>query len=261
MLRITYFGISNFLVEHNGTRILLDPCFEDNPMTGVRAKDVRCDLVLVTHGGKDHLGDAEEILRRNPAARLYAPADVATHLQRRGIEPERTFRMVPGATRQDGDVRMKAVQAVHISFTRSDDLYLTGVPLGFILTLGPTRLYHTGDTCLFSDFRLIGDLYRPDVMCVPIGMFPGAVTEMEPWEAALAASWVHPRLCLPMHWDPVSQKDFPALFREELTVRTGEGGPAVCEIPFDHTAVLDEVCQVTAMEQRTWAGRDAGERT
>ncbi len=239
MLRVTYFGISNFLLEYGGVRVLLDPCFKDNPMTSVSCGDVSCDIVLVTHGGKDHLGDAAEILRRNPSARLYAPADVVTHLLRQGIEAPRTFRMVPGALRSDGDIGIKAVQAVHISFTRSDDVYFTGVPLGFVLSLGGTRFYHTGDTCLFSDFKLIGEFYRPNVMCVGIGMFPGAVTEMEPWEAAVAVSWVHPAICIPMHWDPVGQKGFPAQFREDLRDRTGSDMPGVLEIPFDHTVVLD----------------------
>lgn len=246
MLRITYYGISNFCIDHNGTRILVDPCFRDNPMTRVSPEDVRCDMVLVTHGGRDHLGDAAEILRCNPKARLYAPADVATHLLRQGLSAERAFRMVPGAARMDaGGTRLKAVQAVHISFTASDGGYLTGVPLGFILHLGAIRLYHPGDTCLFGDLRLIGELYQPNVMCVPIGMFPGAVTEMEPWEAAIAASWVHPRLCIPMHYDPNTQGDFPALFAAEIAQRMGDERPLVCHMPFDHTISLDEACVPT----------------
>ncbi len=240
MLRISYFGISNFLVEHGGVRILIDPCFSENPMTSVRATDVPCDLVLVTHGGKDHLGDAVELMLANPGARLYAPADVATHALRHGVDSARTFRMVPGAQREDGGVRIKAVQAVHISFTRSDDIYLTGVPLGFILTLGSLRLYHTGDTCLFSDFRLIGEFYKPDVMLVPVGKFPGAVTEMEPWEAAQAAAWVNPALCIPMHWDPLTQGDYPALFASELRTRAAADRPVVRQIPFDRAIALDE---------------------
>lgn len=221
MISVTYFGISNFQIAWNNVSILIDPCFSANPMTGVEFNQPRCDLLLVTHGGSDHLGDSVEIMKVNPSAIAYAPADVATHLIRNGIDSKRIFRMVPGAIRRHGEIEVKAVQAVHVSFIRSeDDVYLTGVPLGFIINLRGTKIYHTGDTCLFSDLKMIGELYSPDIMCVPIGMFPGAVTEMEPWEAARATYWVMPRQCIPMHFDPITQADNPAIFREELAKLT-----------------------------------------
>ena len=77
-------------------------------------------------------------------------------------------------------------------------------------------VYHVGDSSIFGDFQLFGRLYRPKVMLTPIGMFPGAITEMDPREAAIATAMVGPEIAIPIHYDRVGQADYPEQFAHHL---------------------------------------------
>lgn len=209
---ITYYGVSSFTIDlESGKRVAIDP-YE----TAAKLERLP-DIVLVTHGASDHLGDAIKLLRANETSSLLAPPDVVEVARASGICSRRVLVMVPGARREVESVFVRATYACHISFTKTPAGYLTGVPLGYIVHAGESHsIYHMGDTSIFGDIRLIAELYRPRTLLVPIGMFPGAVTEMDPEEAALAVSWVRPSYAVPMHYDPDTQAHYTDVFEAKL---------------------------------------------
>lgn len=212
---LKYLGVSAFeITDTIGRKYYIDPCFENNPTPVISIDEIdHAEAVIVTHGASDHMGQAVDILKKTKAT-LFGPHDVCTHAISSGVAASRVRRMVTGARREMEGYSLKAVKAEHISFIHSFGTYLTGIPLGFIISItGAKSVYHAGDTAIFGDMKLIGKLYKPQIMLVPIGMFPGAMTEMDPEEASLAVSWVAPEIAIPMHFDPETQADFPVRFK------------------------------------------------
>lgn len=219
--KLTWYGISAVTITSpEEETLLIDPCFTDNPDAPVSHQAIpKVDVIAVTHGARDHFGDAIAIAKRT-GAMLLAPADVAMCAIKNGIPESQTRRMVPGGTRKIGSFTIRAVKAEHISFTRCGDTVFSGVPLGYVVRLTDgNRIYHAGDTCLFSDMKLIGDLEHPNIALLPIGMFRGAVTELEPEEAAIAADWVGANTVFPVHYDLSTQPDNPERLRRALAER------------------------------------------
>jgi L-ascorbate metabolism protein UlaG (beta-lactamase superfamily) len=161
------------------------------------------DLILVSHGGFDHVGDAFELTRRSGAL-LLASADVALAARATGLET--VFPMVSGAWREHGRFRVQAVEARHVSITPlRDGGFVSGQPLGFVIwpTVDETTaIYHSGDTSLFSDMALIGRLYSPTVALVCVGGPLDLPQEMSPDEAAMAIELLRVPAAIPMHWVP-----------------------------------------------------------
>ena len=219
--RFTWYGHACVEVESpGGRRILFDPWF-GNPRSTRSADSVTaCDVLLVTHGHGDHLGDGVAL-----AARLR-PAWPCIHelslwLSRRlpGGADQLTG-MNKGGTVEVAGLRVTMVHAEHSAGDWSPDqgvpLYL-GEPAGFVVTLeNGRRIYHAGDTDVFGDMALIGELHRPDVAFLPIG---GHYT-MDPRTAAKAVELLGVRTVVPIHYGT-----FPALagtpdqLRAELRAR------------------------------------------
>jgi L-ascorbate metabolism protein UlaG (beta-lactamase superfamily) len=217
----TWYGHACVEVRTPGDKvILIDPWF-GNPRSPRGADSVdRCDLLLVTHGHSDHMGDAVALASRlRPAwpcihemslwlARvLPGGADAATGMNK-------------GGTVEAAGVRVTMVGADHSAGAWNaggeTTLYL-GEPAGFVVELeNGFRFYHAGDTAVFGDMRLIGELYRPDVALLPIG---GHFT-MGPREAALAVEFLGVSHVIPIHYGT-----FPILagtpdqLRAELSAR------------------------------------------
>jgi L-ascorbate metabolism protein UlaG (beta-lactamase superfamily) len=198
---ITWFGHSCFeITTPGGKTVILDPWY-GNPSSPKSAMAVdRCDLLLVSHGHFDHLGDARAI-----ASRLR-PAWPCIHELSLWLA-----RMLPGGGDQvTGMNKGGTVEAagLRVTMTAADHsagdwnaagettLYL-GDPVGFVIELeNAARLYFAGDTRAFGDMRLIRELYRPDVAFLPIG---GHFT-MGPEEAALAVEFLGVEDVIPMHY-------------------------------------------------------------
>lgn len=175
------------------------------PVTVEKLDDI--DLVLVTHGAPDHLGDGISIMKQNTRAMLVGDHDVRVHAIRKGIPDSRVKTLVWGAELQLFGVRIKAVENRHVSFLKNDeDGYITGLPLSYMVypdndKISGIALYHAGDTSIFSDMRLLGELYRPDVALIPVGAAPGFYPELSASEAAQAIQWMAPSLAIPMHYE------------------------------------------------------------
>ena len=207
MQQIRYLGTSCFeMVGASGARLIVDPYLDGNRYAAIAADDVdQLDLILVTHGGFDHLGDAFALARRT-GAMLFASADVAIAAKIDGLPEELVFPMVSGAHREYAGFAVQAVEAHHVSITKLADGFISGQPLSFIITdtgdASAPVVYHSGDTSLFTDMKLIAELYAPTLGLIGVGGVPHLPHEMTPAEGARAAEWLGVRHAVPMHLVP-----------------------------------------------------------
>ncbi|MCE4602973.1 MAG: metal-dependent hydrolase [Desulfurococcales archaeon] len=197
MARLTYLGHAAFMLELDGKRILIDPWLSNplSPMKPEEAKDV--DLVIVTHGHFDHIGDAPKILANNPRAKVVAVYELASHVAKQaGIGDDRVVGgNIGGPMKVDG-LDIALTPATHSSSG-------IGVATGVVVRGEEATVYHAGDTGVFMDMRIIGEIYKPHVALLPIG---GHFT-MDPVEAAKAVELLRPRVAIPMHYGT-----FPILY-------------------------------------------------
>jgi L-ascorbate metabolism protein UlaG (beta-lactamase superfamily) len=195
--RITWLGHATVLVQTaKGTNLLIDPFIEHNPKypKGFELPE-RIHYVLLTHGHGDHVSDAVPVAKKHKS-NVVAIYELAAHMNKEGAE--NITGMNIGGTAQLDDVAVTMVEAKHSAGVESKDgTQYAGVATGFVLTItdGPV-LYHSGDTTVFSDMKLIRDLYHPEIAMLPIGGF----YTMGPREAALAAQFLAPKAILPIHF-------------------------------------------------------------
>ena len=196
-LAITWYGHSTFLVRTpGGVRLLFDPWFGGNPACpAALKKPSRADVVLVSHGHADHTGDVVGAARDSGAA-VVAGFELCDWLERKGLK--RLEPMNVGGSLEVHGLRITMTEARHSSSIVEDGrtLYL-GEPAGFVVRLEDgTSFYYAGDTALFGDMRLIGEVHRPAIAFLPIG----DRFTMGPAAAAIACRWLGVRQVVPMHW-------------------------------------------------------------
>jgi L-ascorbate metabolism protein UlaG (beta-lactamase superfamily) len=195
--KITYFGHSTFgLTTPNGQVALIDP-WVTNPLCPPELHHVpRLDAIFLTHGHTDHTGDLL------PLARQHKPKIVATFETYLWLESKKTgATCLPGnkgGTQTVGDFTITLTNAFHSNSIEDEGQRIYGgEPGGYIVRMpGGLTLYHAGDTCLFGDMKLIGELYKPDIACLPIG----DIFTMGPREAAYAISFLGVKHAIPMHY-------------------------------------------------------------
>lgn len=209
---IRFYGIAAFeIITSKNDHILIDPYLNENWASPIKVKDLtKVDLVLVTHLALDHLGDAAEIQKKFSSIVVCGP-EVKVFLMEQGVDAG-MIRTVPwGGQVNPLGIRVRGVECHHTSFRKSPQgHYLAGQPLGFIVETEPgIRIYHSGDSAIFSDLKLIGELYQPTVglMCAceiekeyleSLGLKDHYGNEMSGDEGALAAEWLgvqHAILC------------------------------------------------------------------
>ena len=208
MVKLTWLGHSAFLLEGNN-RILFDPFISGNPVAKAKPSEIKADVICVSHGHGDHVGDSVEIAKQNriPVAAVY---ELAVRFDSRGAKVEQ-LNIGGGVRIADSEVRM--VNAIHSSDVfEGDNLVTGGTPAGFVVDSG-VPVYHAGDTGYFGDMKWIGEFYRPKVALLPIGdRFTMGIRE-----AAYAASVLQAEIVVPMHYGtfPAIQQD-PAKFEAEV---------------------------------------------
>lgn len=211
-MKITWQGQSCFEIEHEGTRLIIDPFLSENPKAEKAPEDVEVDYILLTHGHNDHVGDTLPIAKRTGAT-VIAPNELAVYLGWHGAD---IHPMNIGGSFKFDFGRVKLTQAFHGSSYQpegKEEFIYLGMPAGLLLTLGDKTLYHAGDTSLFGDMKLIGELEDVELAMLPIG----DNFTMGPDEAVLAAEWVGAKRVIPMHYNtfPLIEQD-PHAFVQQL---------------------------------------------
>ena len=191
-IQLIWYGHACFEIRAS-LNVLIDPFFRGNPKTNVLPEDVEPHVILVTHGHYDHLGDTIEIAQRT-GCKVIAVHELAHYLRSQNVMAEG---MNIGGRMKVNDISVIMTDANHSSSVSHAGLSLyAGRAAGFILQVNGCSIYHAGDTGLFSDMQLIGDVYRPDVALLPIG---GRYT-MDPEDAARAVALIRPKIVIPMHY-------------------------------------------------------------
>lgn len=209
-MKITYHGHSVVLVETNGKKILFDPFITGNGECTVNEEQVDADVIILTHGHNDHVGDTVSIAKRNNAL-VIGLAEMATYMGWQGLD---AHPMSIGGAHEFDFGKVKFTQAFHgSSFTEDENhniVYL-GMPAGVLLTAEGKTIYHAGDTGLFSDMKMIGERNDIDLAFLPIG----DNFTMGPEDAATAAEWLQAKTVIPMHYNtfPVIKQDPEAFVR------------------------------------------------
>ena len=192
-LSITWLGHSAFSLRTPGGRTLLfDPWYTGNPKFPAGQAPQHADLILVSHGHSDHSTDAAAVARKTGAP-VVAIYEITSWLKQKGVIHVQP--MNKGGTIEVAGLRITMTDARHSS--TFDDFTYLGEAAGFVVTLenGQT-IYFAGDTALFGDMKLIGEIYRPDIAFLPIG----DRFTMGPDTAAIAARWLGVTQVVPMHW-------------------------------------------------------------
>ena len=224
---ILWLGQAGFRIKTPGGKVIvIDPWLRAGPRAPAEFKDPaklgKVDVVLVTHGHGDHLGDAPEIAKLNKAV-VYGPGDMLATLVSLGALPaDLTHRFNKSGHVTPHGLKITAVGADHSSqvlwrnpATGNMDAYPGGEAIGFIIELeNGFRIWHMGDTGMFTDMQFIAEYYKPDLVMMPIG---GNFT-MDHSDAAWAAkTWIKPRMVIPMHYgsNPLAKGTLPG-FQEAM---------------------------------------------
>jgi L-ascorbate metabolism protein UlaG (beta-lactamase superfamily) len=215
-MKITYHGHSVVQIQTNGKSILIDPFINGNQLTDLKVEEVRPDVIILSHGHNDHVGDTVELAKKNNAL-VVANDELSTYLGWQGVT---THSMHIGGAYQFEFGKIKLTQAFHGSSytTENNEIIYCGEPAGILFMNEGKTIYHAGDTALFSDMKLIGERHPIDVAFLPIG----DNFTMGPEDAAYAARLLNAKTVVPIHFNtfpPIKQDPFK--FIEMLEDKNG----------------------------------------
>ncbi|MGM9926694.1 MAG: metal-dependent hydrolase [Bacillus sp. (in: firmicutes)] len=217
-MKVTFHGHAVLKVETNGKVILFDPFLTGNELADIKVDDVRPDVIILTHGHNDHVGDTVELAKKYNSL-VIANADLATVLEWQGVQ--NLHGMNIGGSYEFDFGTVKLTPALHGSgyVTNDQQLMYCGQPAGVLLIAEGKTIYHAGDTALYSDMKLIGERHPIDVAFVPIG----DNFTMGPEDAATAVAFLGAKLAVPIHYDtfpPIKQD--PQKFLDLLPNKNGK---------------------------------------
>ncbi|MEJ2195290.1 MAG: metal-dependent hydrolase [Ignavibacteriaceae bacterium] len=213
-MKLKYFSHSAFqITTGDGTKILIDPFLDNNPTSPVKAADLEADYIILTHAHNDHLGDSFSIADRCNSL-FICVNELANYCKSKGYK---AHNMHIGGGFDFDFGRVKFTIAHHGSMT-PDNIY-AGEPAGVIISIEGKNIYHTGDTGLFLDMKLIGEMNKIDYMLLPIGdNFTMGIND-----AVRAVEFASPKIAVPMHYNtfPVIQAD-PNEFKQKVEAKGKE---------------------------------------
>jgi L-ascorbate metabolism protein UlaG (beta-lactamase superfamily) len=208
---ITWIGHGTVLYRSaSGKNVLADAWVDTNPAATPEAKALpKIDVLLLTHAHSDHVEDLPAIVKKHDPE-IVCIHEMAEHFESKGMK--KIHGLGKGGTVPVQGIRVTMVHAVHSSsFDGGDAAVPAGEPAGFVIEFeNKTRVYHAGDTGVFSDMKLIGEIYKPTIAALPIG----DLYTMAPLEASYAAKMLGVKYVLPIH-----HSTFPALTGKPETLR------------------------------------------
>jgi L-ascorbate metabolism protein UlaG (beta-lactamase superfamily) len=203
-IRVRWLGHATFeVIGPVGQKFLIDPFLVNNPRF---PKELGAEVtapgafhcLLVTHPHVDHFEDVFPLLKDDPALSVIAQFEIGNWLRSRGIDNKQIIGMNTGGTVTFMDVRITMVNAVHTSSIAEDDgSRAMGFPIGYVLRFANGfTIYNTGDTAVTMDMQIVHDLYKPDLVILPIGDFYTMGAE----QAAYALNLLKPKFAIGGHW-------------------------------------------------------------
>ena len=224
---LTWLGHSAFRLDTaTGKRIYIDPFLNGNPTCPASEQTPeRVDIVAVTHGHGDHVGDTIELAKKH-GCHVVALVELAAWLGRQGLDNESVHGPNKGGTVVVDGISFSLTNAFHSS-TAPDGTY-AGEPAGVVVKADGKSIYFAGDTCAFGDMQLIKRIHEPDLVVLPIGDH----FTMGPKEAAVAVELLGAKRVVPCHWGTFSvltgtPEKLRALVPNDVTVEQLEPGDAV----------------------------------
>jgi len=213
-VKITWLGHAAFLLETD-RKVLIDPFISGNPVAPYGSEKLDPDIIAVTHGHRDHLGDTIEIGART-GCRIFSIHEVANYIKSKGVFAEG---MNKGGTVNVEGITLTMTDALHSSsIDASGFSFDGGCPAGFVIGIGGHSIYHAGDTGVFGDMQLIGEIYEPEIALLPIGdRFTMGIKE-----ALKAVELLRPEIVVPIHYNTfdIIRQD-PVVFKQAVEAKAG----------------------------------------
>jgi len=190
-MKIKYHGHSFFQIENDKYSILIDPFITGNPVTKTKTDEVKCDYIILTHGHGDHTSDAITLAKKNNAM-VIANFEIEGYMTKHNVKAH-PMGIGGGFNFPFGRVKLTIA---HHSSSFPDGTY-AGNPAGVLLMMDGKTFYHAGDTGLFYDMKLIGEMYKIDCAFLPIG----DNYTMNIDDAVKAAEFINAKVTVPMHYN------------------------------------------------------------
>jgi L-ascorbate metabolism protein UlaG (beta-lactamase superfamily) len=194
-MELTWLGHASFRLDTaDEKRIYIDPFLNGNPKCPEDEKQPeRADIIGVTHGHGDHVGDTVDIAKKHGST-VVALVELGGWFTKQGVDEGKVRAANKGGSTEVDGVKFTFVNAHHSGGT--PDGGYGGEPAGIIVTADGKKVYFAGDTCVFGDMQLIGRIYEPDIAVLPIGDF----YTMGPKEASVAMELLGVNRVVPCHW-------------------------------------------------------------